>query len=514
MALEHVVRLKNQDLMTAEPIFHNMMDNTADAAVLIGREGTVLYISPGFAELTGQALGEYHGHSMGELKFSGQGHVGEVLKTGCRQMAVPMQVGSQKLLANLVPVVSQESPDREEVIGVIVLIMFRNMAVLKRAIQTLEHSIDSEEPARAPAPGKGTGRYTFSDYIGEADNIVLTIEQCQRISHAEHPVLLIGETGVGKEIIADAIYSEYSGNQNLPFVKINCSAIPKDLLESELFGHEKGAFTGATNLKKGKFEQAAGGVLMLDEIGEMSYELQSKLLRVLEAKEFERIGGTRVIPMRARIIASTNQNLKQLVADGKFRMDLYYRLNTFEITIPPLRAHRSDIPLLVEHFRKLDHLNLEFSEEAKSMLINYVWPGNVRELRNVLNRLSFFYPNTVIGVQQVYNATGEMFHLVDLPEFRNQTDPLPQPTMPRSDGVIMPQAQSRRPAQAPSAGDQESLILSGPVRTMQEYEKIILRKAIQASGGNLTEASQLLGISRASVYNKVKKYNLEPGKAE
>ena len=151
MALEHVVRLKNQDLMTAEPIFHNMMDNTADAAVLIGREGTVLYISPGFAELTGQALGEYHGHSMGELKFSGQGHVGEVLKTGCRQMAVPMQVGSQKLLANLVPVVSQESPDREEVIGVIVLIMFRNMAVLKRAIQTLEHSIGTSRSRNAAA---------------------------------------------------------------------------------------------------------------------------------------------------------------------------------------------------------------------------------------------------------------------------------------------------------------------------------------------------------------------------
>lgn len=150
-------------------------------------------------------------------------------------------------------------------------------------------------------------------------------------------MLLIGETGVGKEIIADAIYSEYSGGRNIPFMKINCSVIPRDLLEPELFGHEKGAFTGATTLKKGKFEQAAGGVLLLDEIGEMSFELQSKLLRVLEDREFERIGGSRVIPMRARIIASTNQNLKQMVASGKFRMDLYYRLNTFEITIPPLR---------------------------------------------------------------------------------------------------------------------------------------------------------------------------------
>ena len=244
------------------------------------------------------------------------------------------------------------------------------MAVLKRAIQTLERSTD---PVSVTTGAKTSGHYTFSDFIGEADNVVLTIEQCQRISHTDHPVLLIGETGVGKEIIADAIYSEYSQGQNIPFVKINCSAIPKDLLESELFGHEKGAFTGATNLKKGKFELAAGGILLLDEIGEMDLSLQSKLLRVLEAKEFERIGGSRVIPMKARIIASTNQNLKQMVASGKFRMDLYYRLNTFEINIPPLRAHKQDIPLLIQHFIQQDGLELEFSEDAKGMLMNYVW---------------------------------------------------------------------------------------------------------------------------------------------
>ena len=268
---------------------------------------------------------DYETHLIDELKIDGQGHIDEVLRSGVRQTAVPMQVGARRLLANLVPIVSDE-----EIIGVMVLITFRNLAVLKRAIQTLERS------------------------AAEADNVVLTIEQCQRISHTDLPVLLIGETGVGKEIIADAIYTEYSGGRDIPYVKINCSAIPRDLLESELFGHEKGAFTGATSLKKGKFEQAAGGVLLLDEIGEMSFELQSKLLRVLEAREFERIGGSRVIPMRARIIASTNQNLKQMVASGKFRMDLYYRLNTFEITVPPLRAHKEDIPILIEHFKRVD----------------------------------------------------------------------------------------------------------------------------------------------------------------
>lgn len=496
--MEHVIRLSEQDLMGAEPILDAVLDNTVDAAALINQHRQVIYLSAGFAELTGQTMDDCKDHPMDELKFDGQDHVDQVLMSGVRQTAVPMQVGSQKLLVNLVPIVSYDKDRVETIIGVMVLITFRSMAVLKRAIQILERSTD---PVSVTTGAKTSGHYTFSDFIGEADNVVLTIEQCQRISHTDHPVLLIGETGVGKEIIADAIYSEYSQGQNIPFVKINCSAIPKDLLESELFGHEKGAFTGATNLKKGKFELAAGGILLLDEIGEMDLSLQSKLLRVLEAKEFERIGGSRVIPMKARIIASTNQNLKQMVASGKFRMDLYYRLNTFEINIPPLRAHKQDIPLLIQHFIQQDGLELEFSEDAKGMLMNYVWPGNVRELRNVLNRLSFLYPNMIIGIQQVYNATGEMFHLVELPEYRDQTDPLPKPTMPKYGETEVPKQEA---AEEPALPE----FLEGNVLTMEEYEKRILQKAIAAADGNLTEAAKRLGISRASVYNKVKKYGL------
>ncbi len=502
MAMEHVVRLRKEELMVAESIFDTILDNTADAAALINKNRQVIYISPGFTELTGQPMEDYKDRSMDELKFNGQAYVDQVLETGSRQMAVPMQVGSQNLLANLVPIVSEERPGEETVIGVMLLITFRNITILKRAIQALERSVEPEIH-QTRDPMKAGTRYTFSDFIGEADNVVLTIEQCQRISHTDLPVLLIGETGVGKEIIADAIYSEYSGGQTIPFVKINCSAIPKDLLESELFGHEKGAFTGASATKKGKFEMAAGGVLLLDEIGEMSYELQSKLLRVLEAKEFERIGGSRVIPMRARIIASTNQDLKQLVADGKFRMDLYYRLNTFEITVPPLRAHKEDIPLLIQHFVKIDGLELEFSEDAKGMLMNYVWPGNVRELRNVLNRLSFLYPNTIIGMQQVYNATGDMFHLVKLPEYRNQTDPLPKPTMPRYGEKKLPDTPADTAAPVPeNAG-------GSLAEQMEAWERVVLQKAIEAAGGNLAEAAKTLDISRATAYNKVKKLGIK-----
>lgn len=495
--MDHVVTLSKKDLLAAEPIMDTILDNAVDAAALINRDRKIIYISPGFTELTGQGLKEYKDHPMKELRLSGLEHIDQVFASGARQMAVPMQVGAQKLLANLIPVVSEG-----QIIGVMVLIPFRSVAVLKRAIAALGRSVEQDTAPAAPISG-GTERHTFSDFIGEADNVVLTIEQCQRISYTNHPVLLIGETGVGKEIIADAIYSEYSRGQNIPFVKINCSAIPKDLLESELFGHEKGAFTGASNLKKGKFEQAAGGILLLDEIGDMDMALQSKLLRVLEAREFERIGGSRVIPMKARIIASTNQNLAEMVASGKFRMDLYYRLNTFEINIPPLRAHKEDIPLLISHFKQTDDLELEFSQEAMDMLMHYDWPGNVRELRNVLTRLSFLYPNTIIGIQQVFNATGTMFRLVQLPEYRNQTDPLPEPTGKPSVTTAYTYQAAPQTWQAQDIIEAEDKILP-----MEEYEKLIFQRAIKAAKGNLPAAAEMLGVSRATIYNKVKKYGL------
>ncbi len=503
ICLEHVITLSRRDMEVAAPVIDTILDNTVDAAALISRERRVIYLSKGFEELTGQSLAEYQEHLIDELKIDGQAHIDRVLSDGVRQMAVPMEVGSRRLLTNLVPIVSDG-----EIIGVMLLIVFRSTAVLKRAIQTLERSLEQTETV-TPESGRTSG-YTFSDFIGEAENVVLTIEQCQRISQTYHPVLLIGETGVGKEIIADAIYHEYSQGRTIPFVKINCSAIPRDLLESELFGHEKGAFTGATSLKKGKFEQAAGGVLLLDEIGEMSFELQSKLLRVLEAREFERIGGSRVIPMRARIIASTNQDLKRLVAEGKFRMDLYYRLNTFEINIPPLRAHKEDIPLLIQHFIDQDGLKLEFNQDAREMLMRYDWPGNVRELRNVLNRMSFLYPNTVIGIKQVYNATGDMFHLVHLPEYRSQLDPIPEPTMDRQGNPLPPKAESAAqadpaPAGTPSPSDPEE-----PLLTLAEYEKQAVQRAIEQAHGNLTEAAALIGVSRSTMYNKAKRYGLIP----
>lgn len=464
-------------------LVENLLEATVDAAVLVDKNMDILYLTQGFTELTGQSQKEYKGRPLSDLKVGDLTCIKQVLATGQRRMAVSVEIGGQSLLMNIVPVVWDG-----EVTGVVLLVPFRSMAILKRAIENQERLYPTKPPAL-------TQRriYKFSDYIGESPKILTLIEQCHRIAHSPHPVLLIGETGVGKEILAGGIYREYCNGKEKPYVRINCSAIPRELLESELFGHEKGAFTGANATQKGKFEQAAGGVLLLDEIGEMDLSLQSKLLRVLEEREFERIGGSKVIPLTAKIIASTNENLKQMAAEKRFRMDLYYRLNTFEIQIPPLRAHKEDIPLLMEHFMRQDNLNLEFTDDAMGMMIHYDWPGNTRELRNVMNRLHFLYPNTVIDEKHIYDATGEMFHLVKLEEFRSIDDPLPPPTMEKR----------------PYGEATTETALPKEVIPLKDLEREMLKNALEVAHHNCAQAARLLGISRSTLYDKLKKHGIK-----
>lgn len=258
----------------------------------------------------------------------------------------------------------------------------------------------------------------FEKLIGNSAALEAVLEQFERVAPTDSTVLLQGETGTGKELIARAIHN-ISSRCGRPYIKLNCAAIPFDLLESELFGHEKGAFTGAIAQKIGRFEMADKGTLFLDEVGDIPLALQSKLLRVLQEQEFERLGGTRTHQVDVRVVAATNRDLAEMVKRNEFRSDLYYRLNVFLIRLPPLRARREDIPALVEHFvelysHRMDRHIEHVSPETMSVLSSYQWPGNIRELQNFIERSVILSDGTVLRPPLVeLNSSAEAEPLED-----------------------------------------------------------------------------------------------------
>jgi two-component system response regulator AtoC len=313
-------------------------------------------------------------------------------------------------------------------------------------------------------------RYRFENIIARSPRMQQVIEIIRVVAKSNATVLITGETGTGKELVAQAIHSQ-SHRHGKPFVAVSCAALPETLLESELFGHEKGAFTGAYAQKKGKFEIANRGTLFLDEIGEMSSNIQVHLLRVLEEKEFSRVGGNEPIKVDVRLISATNRNIKEAVAKGQFREDLYYRLNVVNIELPPLRERKEDIPLLAQHFlNKFVQENNKkiagFSPGATDFLLQYEWPGNVRELENAIERAVILSKNHLIKIN-------------DLPQ------------------------QSQVAACAISQQ-----------KDLKEVEKNHIVNVLTETGGNYTEAARVLGISRMTLYNKARAYGLNVKKID
>jgi Nif-specific regulatory protein len=313
-------------------------------------------------------------------------------------------------------------------------------------------------------------RYDFSNIIGNTSPMRHVFEQIAQVAHTNTTVLIRGESGTGKELIAHAIHYN-SPRAKEPFVKVNCAALPEPLIESELFGYEKGAFTDAHALKKGRFELADGGTLFLDEIGDMSVSTQIKLLRVLQEKEFDRLGGTTTVRANVRLIAGTNKDLEKVMAEGKFRDDLYYRLNVFAIFVPPLRERKSDLLLLADHFLQKyseeHHKNIRrISTPAIDMLTAYHWPGNVRELENVIERA-------------VLVSNSSVLHGHNLP-----------PTL--------------QTAQA--SGTVTTLSLSEAVAS---YERDIIMDALKTTRGNRTKAASLLRTTERVINYKVRKYEID-----
>ena len=315
--------------------------------------------------------------------------------------------------------------------------------------------------------GKVEARELFPEIIGQSRAMRGIFGQILKVAPTDSTVLISGESGTGKELVATSLY-EHSLRKGRPFLKINCVAIPEGLLESELFGHEKGAFTGAIAQKKGKFELADGGAIFLDEIGDMPPETQAKLLRVLQEKEFERVGGTQPIRVDVRFITATNKNLPEMIKTGAFREDLFYRLNVFSLHLPPLRERREDIPFLIEHFLEKSGKDLTVSHRAMQLILGYGWPGNIRELQNVIERAAVFADKTI-----------EAAHL--------------------------PAALTAEPS-SPDGGSEHAGSLD--VR-LDEIEKGMIIEAITRAGGIQTRAAQFLGINPRSLWHRVKKHNID-----
>jgi two-component system response regulator PilR (NtrC family) len=326
-------------------------------------------------------------------------------------------------------------------------------------------------------------RYSFSTIIGSSEPMMEVFEAIRRVADSSATVILRGESGTGKELVAKAIHYN-SGRRSGPFVSVNCSALPEGLIEAELFGHEKGAFTGALGLVEGRFERADGGTLLLDEIGALGQPLQSKLLRVLEEREFTRVGGKNPIKVDIRLISATNENLEDAVAAGRFREDLYYRINVVPINLPPLRERREDIPLLTEHFIRRfseEHgLKKQMDTEALHYLMDYSWKGNVRELENLIQRV-------------VLMTDVETISAAHLP-----------PQMLNQEPVFRPSAESQSDYSAPAFPD-AGLNLD---REVARYEYELVRAAITRAGGVKIKAAEALGLNKDRMKYLCKKYDL------
>jgi len=451
------------DLWKARSLLEAIIESTKDAISVADEEGNTIIVNSAYTRITGLPKEAVVNTPVTVDIAEGESMHMKVLETGKPVYNVHMKVGRAKreVIVNVAPIFI-EGKIRGSV-GVIhdiseIIALTEELAKARKLIRHLE------------------ARYTWDDIIGNSPALELAKEQARRAAETPATVLLRGESGTGKELFAHAIHNA-SQRSRKQFVRVNCAAITENLLESELFGYERGAFTGAEKEgKKGLFEEADGGTIFLDEIGDVSLSLQSKLLRVLQEKEIVRVGGTRPVSVDARIISATNANLKEKIQDGSFREDLFYRLNVIPIRIPSLREHKEDIRLIAEHF--IFKLNQEYgrevqeiSEDALNKLLNYNWPGNVRERENVRGMAM-----VTMRPQDNVMETGHL------------------PLMAQEAAGAIP-------------------VVSGPVRPLKnvvdEAEKNAVERALLETNGSRTKAASLLNISMRSLFYKLEKHGIK-----
>ncbi|WP_420554855.1 sigma-54 dependent transcriptional regulator [Neptuniibacter marinus] len=338
----------------------------------------------------------------------------------------------------------------------------------------------------------------FSSLVGSSRPMRLVRQAMSQVTGRDVNVLITGESGTGKEVVARNLH-DYSVRKNGPFVPINCGAIPADLLESELFGHERGAFTGAVSSRSGRFELAQGGTLFLDEVGDMPLSMQVKLLRVLQERKFERIGGTKTLEADIRVIAATHKNLEEMIEEGSFREDLYYRLNVFPIEMPPLRERTEDIPLLLDELlgrlKKQGFDSVRFQMSALESLKAHPWPGNVRELSNLAERLAILFPNGVVGVSEL-PARFQHVEEPDPARYANTEELL------ESSSVTGAIASATHLDHLP----EEGLDLKAH---LEAIERSLIEQSLAVHEGVVARAAELLKIRRTTLVEKMRKYGMQ-----
>lgn len=464
---------------TAE-ILKIILESAYEGVAVVNEEGIILEFNEAYSRFTGIKKKDAVGRHVTEVIDNTNLH--NTVKTGLPERGVIQYIQGQAMIVHRIPIWKED-----RVIGAIGMLIFEGVTEVYRIYERLQKSFievnknisveKSIDYRHIPKRIKQT--VTLDKIIGASKSTAKSKHLAREVAKTKVPVLITGETGTGKELYAQSIHnlSSYSDGH---FVSVNCAAIPQELFESEIFGYEEGAFTGARKGgKPGKLELAQNGTLFLDEIAEMPYEMQSKLLRVLQEKRYERVGGTKEKYMNCRIIAATNRNIPEMITEGKFRSDLYYRLNVIEITIDPLRKRIEDIPQLLSHHlyetcQEYDYPLKQITPKAMSYLMHYRWPGNVRELINTVKRLVILVKDNYIDVE----------HLKAYTNILNQKNN--------------------------SFSKNESELLfehEGNLNALREKE--LIKYTLERTKGNKSKAARLLGIHRTTLYKKIKKYNID-----
>jgi PAS domain S-box-containing protein len=462
--LEKSDQTHQKDLQQQLEMYRLVFDSIYNGAIVTDADGYITHFNKPYGEFLGVNPTEQIGRHCTDAVENSRMHI--VAQTGIPEINQSHRIRGQSMVVQRIPIKKDN-----RVIAVFGQVMFKDVKDVRKLAAELSLLESKVKLYEEELINLRSTRYTFDSIIGKSEAILSLKQEAHKAASNHYSVLISGESGTGKELFAQAIHHA-SARKLYPFVRINCAAIPKDLLESELFGYEKGAFTGAkSDGKPGKFELAHQGSVFLDEVGDLPLEMQPKLLRAIEDNEFERVGGTKIIRSNFRVIAATNQNLENMLAEGRFRKDLFYRLNVIPLHIPPLRERKADIIPIAEYLLKqlaveANIPQIKLDEQARKALENYEWQGNVRELSNVLER--------TMSVLE-----GETIRLKDLPFYMHRSRRL-------------------------EVQDNRSTLKDVQART----EKETICFALEETNNNKAQAAKILGIHRTLLYKKMKKYDL------